>query len=470
MSLKVKDILKATNGNLIIGNLEQECEGFIEDTRKIKPNGTYVAIKGEKVDGSIFWEEAFKNGANAVILNKFELDPQKIEKYKETGKIIIEVEDTIEALRQMAIAKRKMYDGKLKVIGVTGSVGKTSTKDIIANVLSKKYKVLKTEGNNNNHIGLPLTLLRLKDEEIAVVEMGMNHLDEIRYLSKIARPNLAVITNIGTSHIGNLGSRKNILKAKLEILDGMENKELIINNDNDLLHEWNLENKENIKIHTFGINNKSEVQAINIISRENISQFTCKENEKTFEVTIPQSGEHFVLNALCAICVGNLLNMEISQIQDGLKDFKLTAKRMEIVNLKDNIVLINDSYNASFESMKASILTLMNMNGNRKIAVLGDMFELGNFAEELHRKVGKEIAKNKVDKLYLIGENSKYIAEEAIREGYNKNNIVQFEERNELIEQLNKNITSGDIVLFKASNGMKLFNIVEELKSRIGEH
>ena len=143
---------------------------------------------------------------------------------------------------------------------------------------------------------------------------------------------------------------------------------------------------------------------------------------------------------------------------------------MEIVNLKDNIVLINDSYNASFESMKASILTLMNMNGNRKIAVLGDMFELGNFAEELHRKVGKEIAKNKVDKLYLIGENSKYIAEEAIKEGYNKNNIVQFEERNELIEQLNKNITSGDIVLFKASNGMKLFNIVEELKSRIGEH
>ena len=465
MNLKIKDILKCTNGKLIIGDTEKECKNYSKDTRTIKKGDTYIGIKGEKFDGSSFWKDALNNGAETVIINNIKLD--EIEEYKKQNKNIIQVEDTIKAIGEMASYKIKIQKGKynLKVVGVTGSVGKTSTKDIIANVLSNKYKVLKTEGNNNNHIGLPLTILRLQDEEIAVIEMGMNHLGEISYLTKIAEPDIAVITNIGTSHIGNLGSRENILKAKLEILEGMDKKKIVINNDNDLLNKWYLENKNNIEIHTFGIKNESEFNAKNIKLKENSSEFICENKNEKINIEVPVGGEHFILNALCGLTVGKLLNLNNEEIKNGIKDFKLTAKRMEINHLKNNITIINDSYNASYESMKASISNLKNMNGERKIAVLGDMFELGDFSEKLHKEVGTEIYKNKIDKLYLIGNYSKFIGEEAEKEGYKKENIFYFENKDELFNNLKNNLKSGDVILIKASNGMKLFEIAEKLKN-----
>ena len=463
MNLKIKDILKCTKGKLIIGDIEQECKNYSKDTRTLKKGDTYIGIKGEKFDGSLFWKDALNNGAETVIINKVEL--KDIEKYQKQNKNIIQVEDTIQAIGEMASLKMKKLKNtyNLKVVGVTGSVGKTSTKDIIANVLSKKYKVLKTEGNNNNHIGLPLTILRIQDEEIAVIEMGMNHFGEISYLTKIAKPDIAVITNIGTSHIGNLGSRENILKAKLEILEGMSKKKIVINNDNDLLHKWYLENKEKIEIHTFGIQNDSEFNATDIKLEENSSKFICK-NEK-INIEVPVGGEHFILNALCGLTVGKLLNLNNEEIQNGIRDFKLTAKRMEINHLTNNITIINDSYNASYESMKASITNLKNMHGERKIAVLGDMFELGEFSEKLHREVGTEIYKSKIDKLYIIGNYAKFIGEEAEKEGYKKENIIYFENREELFNNLKQNLQNGDIVLIKASNGMKLFEVAEKLKN-----
>ena len=465
MNLKIKDILKCTNGKLIIGDTEKECKNYSKDTRTIKKGDTYIGIKGEKFDGSSFWKDALNNGAETVIINNIKLD--EIEEYKKQNKNIIQVEDTIKAIGEMASYKMKIQKEKynLKVVGVTGSVGKTSTKDIIANVLSKKYKVLKTEGNNNNHIGLPLTILRLQDEEIAVIEMGMNHLGEISYLTKIAKTDIAVITNIGTSHIGNLGSRENILKAKLEILEGMDKKKIVINNDNDLLNKWYLKNKNNIEIHTFGIKNESEFNAKNIKLKENSSEFTCENKNEKMSIEVPVGGEHFILNALCGLTVGKLLNLNNEEIKKGIKDFKLTAKRMEINHLKNNITIINDSYNASYESMKASISNLKNMNGERKIAVLGDMFELGDFSEKLHKEVGTEIYKNKIDKLYLIGNYSKFIGEEAEKEGYKKENIFYFENKDELFNNLKNNLKSGDVILIKASNGMKLFEIAEKLKN-----
>ena len=465
MNLKIKDILKCTNGKLIIGDTEKECKNYSKDTRTIKKGDTYIGIKGEKFDGSSFWKDALNNGAETVIINNIKLD--EIEEYKKQNKNIIQVEDTIKAIGEMASYKMKIQKEKynLKVVGVTGSVGKTSTKDIIANVLSKKYKVLKTEGNKNNHIGLPLTILRLQDEEIAVIEMGMNHLGEISYLTKIAKPDIAVITNIGTSHIGNLGSRENILKAKLEILEGMDKKKIVINNDNDLLNKWYLENKNNIEIHTFGIKNESEFNAKNIKLKENSSEFICENKNEKINIEVPVGGEHFILNALCGLTVGKLLNLNNEEIKNGIKDFKLTAKRMEINHLKNNITIINDSYNASYESMKASISNLKNMNGERKIAVLGDMFELGDFSEKLHKEVGTEIYKNKIDKLYLIGNYSKFIGEEAEKEGYKKENIFYFENKDELFNNLKNNLKSGDVILIKASNGMKLFEIAEKLKN-----
>ena len=269
------------------------------------------------------------------------IDSDKLKKY--SNKILIKVNDTVKSLQEIAKYKRSMYN--IPVIGVTGSVGKTSTKDIIASVMSKKYNTLKTIGNYNNHIGVPLTILSLKNETSAVIEMGMNHLGEISKLTKIARPTMSVITNIGTSHIGELGSRENILKAKLEILEGMEeNAPIIINNDNDMLHQWYLDNKSNKNIITYGIENKSDIMAKNISTNSNGSKFTVDINNKKYEVEINIGGKHFITNSLCAICVGMQNNIEIEKIIEGIKEFELTARRMETKKGINSSTIINDSY------------------------------------------------------------------------------------------------------------------------------
>ncbi len=460
--LKVEDIIKVTKGTLIQGDKNFECENFSRDTRYLKKGDTFIGIKGESFDGNTLWKEAFENGAKAVIVQDIEFLNENLEKYQD--KIIIKVQDTRKALIEIATLKREMYGKDLKVIGVTGSVGKTSTKDIIANVLSKKYKTLKTEGNNNNAIGLPFTILRLKDEEIAVIEMGMNHLGEIDELTKVAKPDISVITNIGTSHIGNLGSRENILKAKLEILNGMENPFIIINNDNDLLHKWKEENKENTKIQikTFGIENESDVMANNIILKENSSEFEAKTETEKINITIPVAGKHFILNALCAILVGKTLGLSNTQIQEGIKTFTLTKKRMDITKLKNEITVINDAYNASYESMKASLENLSRYKTNRKIAVLGDMFELGEFSEELHKKVGKEVKEQNIDILICMGERAKCIAKSAIDSGINKENVYYLKNVEEILNILKTIVKKGDIILFKASNGMKFYDIANK--------
>ena len=458
--MKIKEIIQATEGKLIKGNLETEVENFCKDTRIIKSGDAYIGIKGENFDGNTLWQQAFENGAETVIVQGIDFKNQDIEKYE--NKNIIEVEDTIKALADIATYKRNLYGKDFPVVGVTGSVGKTSTKDIIANVVSQKYKTLKTQGNNNNEIGLPFTIFNLKDHEAAVIEMGMNHFNEISKLTKIAKPTISVITNIGTSHIGNLGSRENILKAKLEILEGMDKKVLVINNDNDLLHKYNLENKD-VEKHTYGIENESDVMAEDIILNENESEFVCNLKGEKFKVKVPVGGIHFVYNALCAATVGNILGLSIEQIKKGIETFELTKKRMDITELKNGVTIINDSYNASFESMQASLKYLSGLKNDRKIAVLGDMFELGEYSKELHEKVGKEVAKNNIDILLCSGNNSKYIVEAAKESGMDKNNIYYFKDKKEIQEFIRNIWKEGDAILFKASNGMKFFEIVEKL-------
>jgi len=454
----VKDILKITKGQLIIGNENLECENFSKDTRTIQKGDIYIGIKGETFDGSQFWKQALENGAEAVIIENIEISPEQLEKY--SNKTIIKVENTLEALYEIARYKRSLYD--IPVIAVTGSVGKTSTKDVIASVVSTKYKTLKTEGNNNNNIGLPLTILKLKDHEALVIEMGMNHFGEISLLTSIAKPTLAVITNIGTSHIGNLGSRENILKAKLEILEGMDIPKIIINNDNDLLHEWCLQNEEKIEIHTFGIQNNSDLNALNIKMCENGSEFVAVSATQNLNIQVPVGGEHFVYNALCATEVGRLLQISNEQIQKGIAEFELTKKRMEIRKLENGAVLINDAYNASYESIKPSLEFLVKYTGTRKIAVLGDIFELGEFSEELHRKVGREVAQKNIDILICSGEASKFIIEEAEKNA--KIKTYYFNNNEEIVENLSQELRNGDVILVKASNGMKFFEICSKLK------
>ena len=440
--MKIKEILKITNGKLICGDEDLDIQNFEKDTRIIQKGDMYVAIKGEKFDGNDFYKDAINKGAVACLMSK--------EPDEKIGSIVL-VENTVKAIQQIAAYKRSQVD--IPVVAVTGSVGKTSTKDIVAAVMSQKYKVLKTQGNLNNDIGLPFTLLRLHDENAIVVEMGLNHFGEISLLTSIAKPTLAIITNIGTAHIGNLGSRENILKAKLEILEGLQGNSVIINNDNDLLSDWAEKNKEKYNIITYGINNKnSKYVAEDIHSYEDRSEYRIDGKE----VVVPVGGEHFVLNSLCAIAVGRYFDIPMAKITEGISGFELTKGRMEIEKAKCGASIINDTYNANYDSMKAAIEYLEKIEGKRKIAVLGDMKELGEYSESLHRKVGEEV--KDIDILITIGELAKCIEETAdVRE------MLHFDNNESALEYLKKIMKKDDIILLKASNSMKFGDIAKKL-------
>ena len=459
MDIKVKDFIKISNAKLIYGNEETICENFCKDSREVKNGDTYLGIKGENTNGSIYYKQALENGANVLILQDIEVEKEIFKSYKD--RTIILVDDVVKSIQDVARYKRE--NTNVKVVGITGSVGKTSTKDIVASVLSQKYKVLKTQGNYNNEIGLPLTILSLKDEEVMVLEMGMSAFGEMSLLTSIAKPDIAAITNIGTSHIGILGSRENILKAKLEILEGLrKDGKLVVNNDNDLLSKWY--KKENIinNVDTYGIENNSKYMAYDINLSENGSTYKINIDNKTYNVNVPVSGEHFVYNSLCAFAIGKALNISNEDIIKGISEFELTKKRMEIIKTKNNTLIINDCYNASYDSMKAAIEYLGTLN-NRKIAVLGDMLELGDFSKELHEKVGKEVAKNKIDILITIGTEAKNIAVGAEKEGMSKDKIYEFNNKEDAINKIKELVRNNDAILIKASNAMKFDEITKEL-------
>lgn len=459
--MKVEDIIKATNGRLLVGDPQEDCENFCTDTRKIQKGDIYVGLKGEKFNGNEYYKEALEKGAKVAVISGIEVTKEDLEQYKD--KTIIEVKDSLEAFGDIAAYKRDLYD--IPVVQITGSVGKTSTRDIIANVVRTQYKTLQTEGNQNNAIGLPTTLLKLKDHEAVVVESGMNHLGEIRYLGKIAKPTVAVITNIGTAHIGFLGSRENILKAKLEILENLKpGGYIVINNDNDMLNKWAKEDTK-YKKYTFGIDEKSDVMAYNIKVSEDYSTYNVKINNKEYFVKVPVSGKHFVYNSLCAIAVGNLLNIAPENIIKGIETFTLTKNRMEVNKIKDDVTVINDAYNASYDSMKAAIEYLQGLPGGRKIAVLGDMFELGKYSEEIHRKVGIEVFTHKIDMLVTVGNESKYIAEEVKYLGMPKENVTSFNTTEEATDYLNNILRKNDVVLLKAAHGMQFSKIYDGINN-----
>ncbi len=454
--LTVKEIIDITNGKLIIGNENTIIENFSRDSREIEKGDVYLGIKGENMNGSIFFEDTLKKGAKGAILQDIEITDEIKTKYKD--KFIVIVEDTVKAMQEIATYKREKYN--IPVVAVTGSVGKTSTRDMIASVMSQKYKTLKTEKNYNNHIGVPLTLFKLKNEEALTIELGMNHLGEISVLTKIVKPTIAVITNVGTAHIGILGSRENILKAKLEILEGLdENGYVVINNDNDLLHNWYEENKDKYRIITYGIENESDYMPENIKLEEKGSKYTLKDTDEVIEV--PIGGSHFILNSLCAIAVGRLNNIPIDKIKHGIKKVNITKNRMDISTIGNNITVINDYYNANYDSMKAAIEYLGHIKNKRKIAVLGDMLELGDYSKELHEKVGKVAANNKLDYLITVGKEAHYIAQEAKE---HIPNIIECNNNIEAIKIINEIKKDDDYILLKASNGMKFGEIYEGMK------
>lgn len=463
-NIYIKDVIRLCKGKLLGGNEDIILDNFSKDTRTMSENAVYVGIKGEIFDGNTLYKEAFLKGAKGCILNSdIKIDKDFLNTLDD--KFIILVDDTIKCLQDLAIYKRSLYD--IPVIGITGSVGKTSTKDIVASVLKEKYHVLKTEGNYNNHIGVPLTILSLKDHDCLVIEMGMNNLGEISVLSKIAKPTLAVITNVGTAHIGYLGSRENILKAKLEILDGMDEKRLIINNDNDLLHKFSEENKDNknIEIITFGINNNSNYLARNLDFQVNQSNYDVLLNGQYEHIIVNSPGEPFILNSLCAVAVGCYYNVPINAIKKGIENLALSKNRMEVEEIK-GITLINDFYNANLDSMKMAINYLGTLK-MRKIAVLGDMLELGDYSTSLHQRVGESVFANKIDILITVGKEAQNIASECLKLGFNKENIYTYNSNEEAISQLEKIIQKCDAILIKASNGMHFQEIYLHIKEAI---
>ena len=500
--MKVKDIVKITNGKILCGDEGTHCNHFVRDSREVKEGDVYIALKGERFDGNDFCQSAIENGAKVCIVsrdvrekkNDTKLDNTEADKInnsiKENNVTIIQVPDTLKAMQEIATYKRMQYN--IPVVAVTGSVGKTSTKDLIASVVSQKYNTLKTQGNYNNEIGLPLTILGLTNEEAMVVEMGMNHFGEIRKLTNIAKPTVAVITNIGTAHIGNLGSRENILKAKLEILEGLQGNTVVINNDNDLLYKWASENKDKYNIITYGIKNKSKYMATEIMPYADKSEFKviCEKDERISDskqyvnmnpkqdrdralkqdinraeeedinnkkIIVPVGGEHFILNSLCAIAVGEYLNVPTEKIINGIANLELTKKRMEVLTSKAGATVINDTYNANYDSMKAAITYLKEIKNKRKIAVLGDMLELGDYSKELHEKVGEEVDES-IDILITIGKEAKHIAEKS-----KAKQIIECKDNEEAIEKLKEIQTKDDAILLKASNGMKFFEIATAL-------
>ena len=457
MKLLVKDIVNICNGKLFCGDENIVCNSFTKDTRSLTKGDVYLGIKGTNFDGNNLYQEAFEKGACACILEENSFIKDDTYHY---NKPIILVSNARKALKDLGVYIRN--NSKAKFIGITGSVGKTSTKDMIYSTLSKSYKTLKTEGNYNNDLGVPLTLLRLSDEECAVIEMGMNNLGEIDYLTNIVKPHIAVITNVGTAHIGNLGSRENILKAKLEIKNGLvENGILIINNDNDLLHEYYLNNSKNIL--TIGINNESDIMAKDISIDNNGAKFNLVYKNNTYKVLCKVPSISFVYNSLVAFAVGTLLDMEPNKIILGIKDLTLTNNRLEFIDTPSNIHIINDCYNASVDSMKSS-LDILKLSKKRKIACLGSMLELGEYSVKLHEEVGKYVADNKIDILITVGEDAKYIASSALKNGIKKENIFTFDTLTDAINKLNEILKPDDTLLVKASNALRFSEIVHSIK------
>lgn len=457
--MKSFDIYKTLDSINIYNKIDIDVKKITIDTRKVEENDCYIGIKGDNNDGNLLYMEAFSKGASLVILEDFKID-EVISKYLiDNNKSIVVVKDTKLALGDLARFKRSLFLSP--VVAVTGSAGKTSTKDMIYSVLKEKFKTHKTIGNQNNHIGLPLSILSLdNDNEMLVLEMGMNHLGEISYLTNIAKPNVAVITNVGTAHIGNLGSRSNILKAKLEILEVLDkNGVVVINNDNDLLHSWYLNNKDNYNIITVGIKNDSLYKAVIIEKNEFNSVISC--NNEIYKV--PVGGEHFIYNALVSIAVGSYFGVSTNLIKEGIVNFSLSSNRMSI-SCSNGITIIDDSYNANYDSMSYAIKYLASLNG-RNIAVLGTMRELGEYSYDLHKKIGYVVYNEGIDILVTVGSDSEYINEGAIELGFDKNNSYHFNTNEEAINFVNSIKVSNDNILVKASNSLNFKKIVENIKN-----
>lgn len=448
----IKDAVKACGGTLLKGDENEYISGACIDSRILEKGDLFAAIRGENTDGHRFLEQVSEKGASAVLIS----DRSYAD---DAGCAVILCDDTTKALQDIARYYRNMLD--MKIIGVTGSVGKTSTADLVKAVCSVKYKTAKTKGNFNNHLGLPITLLSFDpDTEVGVLEMGMDKPGEIDFLAQLARPDIGVITNVGIAHIETLGSRENIFKAKMEITDYFtEESVLVVNGDDEYLSQIG---DTPYRLDKVGSDGRSGYFVYDIEDKgEDGVAFTYEYDEKTVHVNIPVYGRHNAMNAALAMTAGLELGIDPADAAEGLMNTVLTDKRLSVKG-KNGIKVIDDSYNASPESMKAAIDVLMSVKGIRRIAVLGDMFELGKLTRESHIEVGRYAAGQDIDILIAIGKEAAGIAEGA----QGLPDIRYFEKKEDFYPVMEKLIGPGDVVLVKGSNGMHMDKIVRKILER----
>lgn len=450
-----------------------EAAGVVLDSRKVGKDYIFIATRGERVDGHSFIDQVYDAGAMGVICEKAPENPK--------GAFIL-VKDSFQALKDVAEYYRRQLD--IRVVGITGSVGKTSTKEFVASVLSKGFRVAKTQGNYNNEVGLPLTVLQIREDcEIAVLEMGISDFGEMHRLSRIAKPDVCLITNIGQCHLENLGTRDGILKAKTEIFDFMrEGGQICLNGDDDKLVTIR-EVRGSVPVF-FGNGDNSAVYAdhyenkglMGSSARIHIRKGLMKDRDETdFSVEIPLPGEHMLHNALAATTVGVLFGLSTGQIQAGIRDVEAVGGRSHVIRT-GRLTLIDDCYNANPVSMKAAIDLLhmtdasevageqVRLHKNmRKVAILGDMFELGKDEAALHREVGIYAADKDIDVVICVGELCKYMYEGARSVGNPSVKSYYYENKEKLFAEIWEIIHDGDIVLIKASHAMQFEEIIMKL-------
>lgn len=464
MGLDCEEVLKATKGRLLQGDRRQYFTGVSTDSRRINEGELFIALKGQKFNGHNFIIEALEKKAAGVMIEEEWAYDFRLNLYQK--KPVIVVKDTLRALGDLARDRRRKY--KTTVIAVTGSNGKTTTKEMIAACLEPSIPTIKTEGNLNNLIGLPLSLLRLTErEKVAVIEMGMNVPGEIKRLTEIAEPDIGLITNIENVHLEGLGDIERIKNEKGDLFRGIpKDGTILINEDDPRVVDLAREFQGN-KI-TFGIERDADIIAKDIkFKGSNGMEFTLITENIKEHLFIPLLGKHFITNALCAIGVSRLFNIEIEKIKEVLRNFKPFPMRMEVIRLDNGITIINDAYNANPKSMAYALETVsMLKREGRAIAVLGDMLELGDFTEEAHRNIGKLIGRLSIDFLLAMGDQSSIVVQWAIKNGLSPESAKIIESHHEAVLILKEIARPRDWILIKGSRKMAMEMVVKGLLAR----
>ncbi len=458
----VEDIKKAVGGKIVAGEENRKFSNISIDSRRINQGCLFIAIKGENKNGHLFIKEALAKGASGILLSERENESIGFAGSTEEQPTIIKVHNTLLALQQIACHRRKKFG--VQVIGITGSNGKSTTKEITASILSTKFRVLKNKGNLNNHYGLPLSLLELQpNHDVAVLEMGMNHLGEIKRLCEIALPQYGAVTNIGEAHLESLGSMDKVLEAKKELVDFLGPDDTVILNEDDPTFSV-LKDGAKGRVFSFGLKKEADYQARDIVAKDTWTEFTLTvEGKERNRCRIKAPGIHNVYNALCAAALANRYGVDEDGIAEGLESYEPLPMRMQVLKWKD-FVVINDAYNANIASMGAAINILADraVEGKR-IFVAGDMLELGEHSKSAHDQVGEMVAQKNFDYFLTFGDMAESCGKAALENGLDPARVRNFKDPIEAASFLKGMLGKGDCLLVKGSRGMRMERIVEKI-------